>query len=349
MSKYFDVYDDATPALHEIFVKKEKVYEEYSDSWGTFRCILLPLVSSNGKVEYVAGADFEISFIKDLLFKKLMTTTFTGLFFLVLVIPFCFIYISILKKDKEELEKIVHDQTSELKTMNESLHHKNTELKTIANKLSKYLSPQLYDSLFTGKMDVKIASSRKYLTVFFSDIKDFTPMTYHLEAEELTELLNRYLSAMSAIATEHGATIDKYIGDALMVFFGDPTSDGAGQDAIKCVKMAIAMQKKIGELTKEKVFACLSKPMAIRIGIASGYCTVGNFGSQEHIDYTIIGNTVNLASRLEHSAEPNSILISQHTYESIKSEIQCSLRGEIELKGFDLPIKTYTVDDCLKR
>ena len=109
---------------------------------------------------------------------------------------------------------------------NEIIAQKNKELEALSTKLSKYLSPQIYNSIFTGAQSVEIASSRKKLTIFFSDVVNFTETTDKLESEDLTNLLNRYLTEMSNIALEHGATIDKYIGDAIMVFFGDPEIEG---------------------------------------------------------------------------------------------------------------------------
>src|SRR4029079_15087137 len=112
----------------------------------------------------------------------------------------------------------------------------------------KYLSPQVYSSIFTGQQSVEISSRRKKLTIFFSDIADFTQTTDSLESEELTALLNRYLTEMSRIALEHGATVDKYIGDAILAFFGDPESRGVQEDAVACVRMAIAMQRRMRDL-----------------------------------------------------------------------------------------------------
>lgn len=128
------------------------------------------------------------------------------------------------------------------------LAEKSVALESLSTQLAKYLSPQVYDSIFTGKQEVKLASSRKKLTVFFSDIAGFTETADRLESEELTQLLNHYLTEMSRIALEHGATIDKYVGDAILIFFGDPETGGVREDALACVRMAIAMRKRMHEL-----------------------------------------------------------------------------------------------------
>lgn len=162
---------------------------------------------------------------------------------------------------------------------NRLVTEKNQMLEGLSTKLSKYLSPQLYRSIFSGAQDVEIASKRKKLTIFFSDIAAFTETTDNLESEDLTDVLNHYLTEMSVIALEHGATIDKYIGDAMLLFFGDPDSKGVKEDARACVLMAIAMQRRMRALEQEWRDRGLERPFRIRMGISTGFCTVGNFGS----------------------------------------------------------------------
>ena len=137
---------------------------------------------------------------------------------------------------------------TELRRTQIELAEKNELLADLSSKLAKFLPSQLYNSIFTGKQSVRVAAQRKKLTIFFSDIANFTETADSLESEELTNLLNQYLTEMSKIAVSHGATIDKYVGDAIMGFFGDPASRGSKEDAIACVKMAIAMQRRMREL-----------------------------------------------------------------------------------------------------
>src|SRR5262249_22720928 len=169
--------------------------------------------------------------------------------------------------------------------------------------------------------EVKIASRRKELTIFFSDIAGFTETAERLESEHLTQLLNHYLTEMSKIALSHGATIDKYVGDAIVIFFGDPETRGVKEDALACVEMAIAMRKRLHELRAVWRASGIEKPLQCRIGINTGYCTVGNFGSEDRMEYTIIGGGVNLASRLEAAATPGEILISYETYAHVRHRI----------------------------
>ena len=167
-----------------------------------------------------------------------------------------------------------------LNTAAEVIAQKNRELESLSTKLSKYLSPQVYKSIFTGAQGVEIASNRKKLTIFFSDVVNFTETTDKLKSEDLTNLLNRYLTEMSDIALRYGATVDKYIGDAIMVFFGDPGAKGLKEDALACVRMSIAMLGRMHELRSEWQELGAEKPFRVRIGINTGYCTVGNFGGR---------------------------------------------------------------------
>ncbi len=216
-------------------------------------------------------------------------------------------------------------------------------LESLSDRLSRYLSPQIYNMIFSEE-NTEIKSKRKKLTIFFSDIKDFTATTESLESEELTNLLNDYLTQMSEIALEHGATIDKYIGDAIVIFFGDPESHGYREDAKRCVEMAFEMKDRVAEIERKYVDDGIIESFKVRMGINTGYVTVGNFGSEKRMDYTIIGANANLASRLESAAEPNTILLSHETYSLVKDHINATQQEPVSLKGISKQIVTYRVD-----
>jgi class 3 adenylate cyclase len=201
----------------------------------------------------------------------------------------------------------------------------------------------VYDSIFEGRTEVEVKSYRKELTVFFSDIEGFTDLTDRLEAEQISEILNGYLSEMSSIADQCGGTIDKFIGDGVMIFFGDPETRGRREDALACVRMALRMRARIEELRREWAALVGPEPLHVRMGINTGYCTVGNFGSEDRLDYTIVGGAVNVASRLESTAAPDQIQISHATYSLVKDDIYCRLVGDVELKGVSHQMRTYEV------
>ena len=259
-------------------------------------------------------------------------------------------YIMVSERRTEEGGTVaVYSDITELKQRETQLAQKSSELEQLAGQLAKYLSPQVYESIFTGRQEVKVESQRKKLTVFFSDIADFTETTEKLESEDLTLLLNEYLTEMSRIALNHGATIDKYVGDAIVIFFGDPETRGVQEDALACVDMAIEMRQRMTELQARWRSSGVEKPLACRFGINTGYCTVGNFGSEARMDYTIIGAGVNLASRLESAATPGEIVISYETHAWIKGRIHCEAREPITVKGVSGPVATYRVIDTFER
>ncbi|RVM26844.1 adenylate/guanylate cyclase domain-containing protein [Sinorhizobium meliloti] len=239
----------------------------------------------------------------------------------------------------------VYSDITELKRREQDLSEKSVALEALSAKLAKYLAPQVYNSIFSGKQDVRIESRRKKLTICFSDIAAFTETTDKMESEELTQLLNQYLTEMSKIALSFGATIDKYVGDAILMFFGDPETRGIREDAIACVSMALAMQERMGELGETWRSVGIEMPLRCRIGIHTDYCTVGNFGSEDRMDYTIIGGAVNLAARLEEEAAPGSVLISYETFAQVKDLIHCEETGRVQIRGIAYPVATYRVVD----
>jgi class 3 adenylate cyclase len=243
---------------------------------------------------------------------------------------------------------IAFRQTGVMIKLKKDVRIQKDRMEGLAAKLAKYLSPQVYGSIFSGEKEVKVETYRKKLTVFFSDVEGFTELTENMESEELTSLLNSYLNEMSEIALKFGGTIDKYIGDSIMIFFGDPETRGVKEDALACVMMAMEMRTCMNQLRQKWDTQGLSKPLRIRIGINTGFCTVGNFGSEDRLDYTIIGNQVNLASRLETNASTDEILISEETYLLIKDRIYCEKKDPMKVKGIAQPVQTFQVLDLIE-
>lgn len=233
--------------------------------------------------------------------------------------------------------------TTRFRALSEELAGNNEFLAGISMKLSRYLSPQIYKSIFSGDREVEISTERKKLTVFFSDIKDFTETSENLQPEELTGLLNEYFTEMSAIAEKHGATIDKFIGDAIVAFFGDPETRGTAEDARACVAMALEMQDRLEELAGTWHARGIETPFRARIGINTGYCNVGNFGSETRMDYTIIGAEANLAARLESSAPPGGIVMSYETYAHVRDMVEVRERAPERFKGIQRDVIPYEV------
>lgn len=243
-----------------------------------------------------------------------------------------------LKHEKEELlEERLKDQ--------ELIAAKTQQLEQLAKRLAQYLSPQIYETIFSGKSKEEDSYNRKNLTVFFSDIVQFTDMSDSLEPEKLATVINSYLSEMTQVALDCGGTIDKFIGDAILVFFGDPESRGENQDALAGVDMALKMQERIKELQGYWKKNGVTNGLNVRMGVTTGYCTVGNFGSSQRMDYTVLGKPVNLAARLESLAEAGQILISDATYALIEQQVDCKFVDEIQPKGFARAVNVYSVQE----
>ncbi len=238
-------------------------------------------------------------------------------------------------------------QAAFIRGMNRELGETNEFLAAISMKIAKYLSPQIYKSIFSGQKDVAIATERKKLTIFFSDIKDFTAISERLQPEDLTALLNEYFTEMSAIALKHGATLDKFIGDAILAFFGDPETKGVEEDARACLRMAVEMQRRLEQLNTEWRKRGIEQPFRARMGINTGYCNVGNFGSEDRMDYTIIGAEANLAARLQSIAEPGGICLSYETYALVRDLVRAAPLAPISMKGISREVVPYSVEGLL--
>jgi adenylate cyclase len=216
-------------------------------------------------------------------------------------------------------------------------------LDRLGKKYSSYLSPELAQGLRRGEISNTVSSTRKKLTVFFSDIQGFTQQTAKLEPEDLNLLLNSYLEAMNGIIAKHNGTLDKYIGDAILVFFGDPHTSGLAEDARACVSMALEMQERVIKLRGGWQRQGIADPLRVRIGITTGFCTVGNFGSSHKIDYTIIGSPVNLAARLQAHARPGTVLISDETWQLVHDSFECVAQEPVQVKGITDAVRTWVV------
>ena len=239
-----------------------------------------------------------------------------------------------LRKEREELlEQKLRDR--------ELIEAKSQELQNLATRLAKYLSPQIYKSIFSESEDTSHVHKRKTLNIFFSDIVQFTDLSDTLEPERLADIVNSYLSEMTNIALECGGTIDKFIGDAVMVFFGDPETEGEAEDALRCVEMAVRMQERVAHLQSHWRKKGVTNGLKVRMGIATGFCTVGNFGSDQRLDYTVLGSPVNLASRLQSVAEPNKIVVDENTYNLVETVVSADLAGEFQPRGFARPVRYY--------
>jgi len=246
--------------------------------------------------------------------------------------------------DLEQLASMYVAMLEHSTALESELIQKNEDISKLMEKMKKYLSSQLIKLIVGGKMEVKAGTyQRTKLTIFFSDIVGFTDATDTLDPESLSYILNSYLDEMAKIAIKWGGTIDKFIGDAIMVFFGDSEDMDDKTAAKNCVLMALEMQMSMGKLRKKLHDKGIHYSFQVRIGINSGYCTLGNFGSEERMDYTPVGSNVNIAARLEKRCPHASILVSASTYVYVKDIVYAIPKDKIQVKGVSHPIETYEV------
>jgi len=209
--------------------------------------------------------------------------------------------------------------------------------------IRRYVPAQVAAKILAGEHGGRVTPERRKVTLFFSDVVGFTAAADRMEAEDLSALLNEYLSEMATIADAFGATVGQFVGDGIMIFFGAPEFTSDEDHARRAVRMAQAMQRRMGELREKWFQEGIQTPFRIRIGINTGVASVGDFGSEGRTTYSAIGNQTNLAARIQDHCEPGKVLISHTTWGLVKHEIPCKERGEIEVKGLHYAVRVYEV------
>lgn len=236
-------------------------------------------------------------------------------------------------------------QQSRIRQLTQSRHYyynQMTRYMAFANQLSRYAPLQLWQAIMRGDSEAKIEYKRQKMTIFFSDIQGFTELSERLIPDDLAFVLNDYLSHMTEIAKQFEGTIDKFMGDAILIFFGAPSFNGEQQDATRCVEMALAMRQQM-QILRERWLKMGFPALNIRMGISTGYCHVGNYGAHHRMSYTIVGRDANLAARIQYAADIDEILISEQTYRCIHHDFLCVPKAPLQLKGIQGDVKTWQV------
>ena len=250
--------------------------------------------------------------------------------------------ITALQDDLNDLQQLYDNTLEHATSLENELVSQNQRMQGLQNKMRKYLSPQLYDALLGGTADASTKMhARKKLAIYFSDLVGFSDLTDSIEPELLSDVLNAYLTRMSEIALKYGGTVDKFIGDAILVFFGDPQAINDVTHVRQCVAMALEMREELFRLREIWKIKGINRTLQARAGINLGYCTAGNFGSESRMDYTIIGGQVNIASRLQAAATPDSILMSRAAYTLVEDFVEARLLGPMQLKGIHASVDVF--------
>ena len=207
------------------------------------------------------------------------------------------------------------------------------------SRLKRFFSPQLAELIVAGGADDPLKSHRREITVVFLDLRGFTAFTETADPEDVMAVLGEYHAAVGALVLEHEATLERFTGDGIMVFFNDPVP--VADPASRAVKMAIAMQREITRLGAG--WARRGYELAMGVGIAQGFATIGGIGFPGRIDYGAIGTVTNLAARLCGEARGGEILMSQRVCASLDADVATEPAGELSLKGFHKPVPAFRV------
>jgi len=224
-----------------------------------------------------------------------------------------------------------------------SLNEKIREEERMINRLERFHSPQVIDMILKSSQEEKeniMETKDLKATILFSDIIGFTGLTEKMPPREINMLLNQFFSRMTDIIFENDGTLDKYIGDSLMAIFGAPIEKK--DDAERAVSTALRMRQELAAMIDK---AGQRKKFDIRIGVNTGNVVAGNIGSLKRMEYTVIGNPVNVASRLESLAQPNQIIIGEETYKHIKGKFKIKKIGPKKVRGSSKEIMVYEVLD----
>src|SRR5437773_3651129 len=215
-------------------------------------------------------------------------------------------------------------------------------------RLSHYFSPDVVSEIIRQKDDASLASSRRRLTILFSDIRGFTAMSEKMSPEEVVTFLREYLTVMTDAVFQHGGTVDKYIGDAIMALYNVPFDQP--DHATQAVRTALAFQERLRPLAA-RILSKYGTDLRYGVGIHTGDAVVGTIGSEQRLEYTAIGDTINLGSRLEGITKDFhvSIIISESTHEEVKGQFITRYLGEVKIKGKEFPVKIYTVAESNRR
>jgi adenylate cyclase len=230
----------------------------------------------------------------------------------------------------------IGDLTESFNQMAKSLHEK----EKIKRAFSSYVARQVVDEILKHPDQISFNGERRDVTVIFCDMRGFTPLTERLPPEEVVAALNAFYSLMIDLTIKNDGTINKFLGDAVMAIFGAPTP--YPDHCLRAVKTALQMQEGIARLSAQRM-AEGKEPISVGIGISAGEAVAGTVGTESQMEYTVIGDKVNLAARLESNAKPGQILVSESTYRQIAEHVQARALGVINVKGKEEQVSIFEI------
>ena len=241
----------------------------------------------------------------------------------------------------KELHDEVQAQSAQLAEWNQTLEQRvRDQLEDLERigRLKRFFSPQLCDLIVSKGGEQLLQSHRSEISVVFCDLRGFTAFSETAEPEEVNRVLQEYFAGMGELIFEYEGTIERFVGDSIMVLFNDPLP--CSEHELRAVRMALAMQTRAGELID--IWEKRGHRLGLGIGIARGYATVGQIGFEGRMEYSATGTVANLAARLCDIAQPGQILICQQVYAAVGDRLAMESLGDRDLKGFSRPMPVYS-------
>jgi class 3 adenylate cyclase/CheY-like chemotaxis protein len=251
---------------------------------------------------------------------------------------------------KKRLHDVEKEHFEEMARLNDRLEARVEEQMAElvrTGELKRFMPHQVAEGLLAGQLSPSVGFERRKLTLLFADMVGFTDLSDTLEPEELSEVLNEYLREMTAVAVAHRGTLDNYIGDGLMVIFGAPERDEESVQAWAAVRAAFEMKARAEQLTAAIRARGIPADLRVRVGVNTGHCTVGVFGSDILRAYKAVGFAVNVAARLQSEAEPGTVLVGFRTYALVKDQVKAEQREPLTLKGAARPVEAWEILDLV--
>lgn len=298
--------------------------------------ILEPAVNVKRRAFYIAGVVISVAILLIFMFSMTLTGPIEILAALVGYVSKGNFDIKASEKIKAVIEDEVHDLAKAIDHMTEGLKERDK----VKNLFNKFHGSSITEDLLSN--DIGVGGQNKLVTVFFSDIRGFTAFSESRTPEEVVEMLNEYFQVMVSIINKFGGVVDKFIGDAIMAVWGAPK--GTEHDTQNAVRACLEMRKALADLNQKRKERGQG-PILIGMGLHTGRAISGTIGSQERMEYTVIGDTVNMTSRIEASTKAfgADLLVSEAVYEKVKEEFEFELGGEATVKGKSEPLKLYRV------
>jgi len=248
--------------------------------------------------------------------------------------------------NKKRLHDLEQEHLEEVARLNRQLEARVEEQMAElvrTGELRRFLPHQIAEGLMAGQLSPTDGFQRRKLTLLFADLVGFTDLSDTLEPEELSEVLNEYLREMTAVAVARGGTLDNYIGDGLMVIFGAPVAEEESVQAWAALRAGFGMIARADELSAAIRDRGIPADLRVRVGVNTGHCTVGVFGSDLLRAYKAVGFAVNVAARLQSEADPGTVLAGFRTYALVKDRVRAQSRGELTLKGAARPVEAWEI------